>query len=278
MRKNLVVLRAGQRSLHPRWFRGDAEPDWDFALSHFEPLPPEMTAQACLLHDGAGLKFQGLADFFAQHPEVLERYEYIWLPDDDIDTDTASINRMFEMMRAFDILVGQPALSLNSHFSHVITLQRTSVRLRYVTFVEVMIPCLRTDHLRKVLPYFGTSSSGWGLDMIWCQLGGAAPDRFAIFDEIPMHHTRPVGTGASYQRLMAEGRTAELEMTQTLAAAGKAHQPMRCRGVVSASGRRHVSALARRLHLHTPLSELRVLLARYRRRRLRRAARTGAAP
>jgi hypothetical protein len=59
--------------------------------------------------------------------------------------------------------------------------------------VEMMCPIFRTSYLRRALPLFGLSFET-GIDLVWCRLGDAAPQRFAIIDAVSVRHTRPVGT------------------------------------------------------------------------------------
>ncbi len=65
--------------------------------------------------------------------------------------------------------------------------------LRYTNYIEIMAPCLHKDILKKALPLFQGTMSGYGLDYIWCRWAEAGAFRTAILDEIAMHHTRPIG-------------------------------------------------------------------------------------
>ena len=61
-------------------FRG-----WDpSAADEVETLPAGASGADYFLATKGG-KWEGLHEFFAQHPKLLEKYDWIWLPDDDID-------------------------------------------------------------------------------------------------------------------------------------------------------------------------------------------------
>ena len=191
-RKNLVVLRAGGKSLHRGWL-GEGR-TWDLAISSFDSDRAADFPEAEFFDFYKGGKWDGIFRFFQLNPELLDRYEYIWLPDDDIEARCADIDRTFDLIRRYDLEVAQPALTRSSYFWHAITLQCPLTRLRYTNCIEIMVPVLKRDLLRRALPYFETSRSGWGVDYIWCRLTSDPRRKCAVLDEVAMRHTRPVGS------------------------------------------------------------------------------------
>lgn len=192
-RTNLVVIRAGDTSLHKEWLTVGSNRNWDlfvswYGKSSYVPVADERW-QAI-----AGGKWDGLARTFAAHGGLLEDYDYIWLPDDDIRTDWRAINRLFDVMKEERLHVAQPSLTANSYFSHLHTLNCPGMYLRYTNMVEIMIPCFDVRYLRLVLPYMSWSMSGFGLDWIWCRLSDENGFKSAILDCVAMQHTRPVGS------------------------------------------------------------------------------------
>lgn len=87
----------------------------------------------------------------------------------------------------------QPALTRASYFSHFVFSQCPGFRLRYTNYIEIMVPCLSRAVLKRALPLFQATMSGYGLDYIWCRWPEAGAFRAAILDEVAVHHTRPVG-------------------------------------------------------------------------------------
>ena len=193
---NLVVVRAGEKSLHPGWLDQDyAERSFDLVVSYFSDRAfddhPEAPGVGKVLIKGG--KWDGLYKTLAGTDD-LESYEHIWLPDDDIATDGRTIGRTFELAKEYALGVCQPSLSRESYYTHFMFSQCESFRLRYTNHVEIMVPCLSRDVLRRALPYFETTMSGFGLDYIWCRWPETGAFRAAILDEVAVHHTRPIGS------------------------------------------------------------------------------------
>ncbi|MFN3549841.1 MAG: hypothetical protein ACK4U0_20335 [Mesorhizobium sp.] len=211
-RRNLVVARVGMTSLHPRWLdRPYPRRTFDLLLSFYSAeafaafLPSEGVA-AVLVPGG---KFDGLFTTFAGVD--LDRYDYVWLPDDDIDTNSETIDAIFALCRSHGLAVAQPSLTRDSFYSFFLLQRCPGFRLRYTNFVEVMVPCLRTDLLRRVMPLFEDHMSGWGLDYVWCRMPESGAGKCAILDAVSVHHTRPVGKVLKSVVVARGGRTPEEE-------------------------------------------------------------------
>jgi len=87
----------------------------------------------------------------------IDEYDWIWLPDDDLLADLATLNRFFEIVAEYDLDLAQPALGAGSFIAYRITAQRPHMRLRFTTFVEVMAPCLSRRALRLCAPYLNAT-------------------------------------------------------------------------------------------------------------------------
>lgn len=59
--------------------------------------------------------------------EIISKYDAVWFPDDDLLVDTNSICKMFDLFSAFDLSLAQPALSMDSYFSHPCLLQQKNL-------------------------------------------------------------------------------------------------------------------------------------------------------
>lgn len=194
--ENLVIVRAGKTSLHGGWMGdGFAARNWDIVVSYFDKdsFTAHITEEGvvpvyhqCGKWDGI---FATINDF-----ENIDHYKFVWLPDDDIETDCKTINDIFSMMRKYELSVAQPSLSSDSYFSSLHVAQCDRFILRYSNFVEIMVPCLRKDVLLHILPDFEFTLSGYGLDSVWHRLDAVSNNRAAILDSISVRHTRPVGS------------------------------------------------------------------------------------
>src|SRR6202167_4415659 len=134
----LVILRAGDYSLHPNWLTGLK--DWDLAISYYGSNLHKTFPEASYMHRFRGGKWDGLYDFFNSRPEILSKYDYFWLPDDDIDTNTDTINRLFSRTERYNLELAQPSLTTDSYFSNLLTVRCRWFLVRYTSFVEIMAP------------------------------------------------------------------------------------------------------------------------------------------
>ncbi len=199
----LVIVRAGDQSLHPRWTRDAATRDWDLVVSYFGNDPDRFRDAGVTRIDDQGLKWAGLHALLTRE-DFWRAYDYIWLPDDDLAIDQAAISTLFATMDELRLALAQPALSWTSHYSHPVTLHCPSFRVRMTNFVEIMAPCFDRRFLETCLPTFTETMSGWGLDWLWPRLLPHDSLQCAIIDLATATHTRPVG-GPSYDRLRDAG-------------------------------------------------------------------------
>ena len=195
MKPFLALFRAGPNSLHPHAVQRLEEQNFDYALSWFGDEPPLHAQGAAFVHMQKGAKWPGLERTIAEHWDLLQQYEYVWLPDDDLLCEPEQVSRMFAISRDLQLDLAQPALTRDSYFSHLITMQHTAFQLRFTNFVEVMAPLFSTDMLARIYPTLAGNISGWGLDSLWPRLSKLG--KVAIIDDTPVKHTRPVG-GPNY--------------------------------------------------------------------------------
>ena len=202
-KRHLVVVRAGEKSLHRGWLAGAAERNWDLVVSWYGDVPYLPVADERVIVRKGG-KWEIIHEHFTTMPELLGEYTHVWLPDDDIETDAAAINALFATMEAEGLAVGQPGLTPDSYFTFPHTVGVPGLRLRYTALVEVMMPCLTRGRFERMLPHFADSSSGFGLDLVWARLDADNRGKAAIIDAVTMRHTRPVGKFLAV-RLSARG-------------------------------------------------------------------------
>jgi Protein of unknown function (DUF707) len=205
----LVIVRAGDRSLHPAWTDSLATRDWDLAVSYFGGDPDRYRDAGAQRFDDPGQKWHGLHALLTRE-NFWRDYDYICLPDDDLATDQAAISTLFSLTASYDLTLTQPALSWQSYFSHPVTLLHPSFKLRRTGFVEIMAPCFRRSALEACLATFLETYSGWGLNWVW---PGLLPDNItniAVIDDAVITHTRPIG-GPNYDKLRELGISAHAE-------------------------------------------------------------------
>jgi hypothetical protein len=203
-RRNLVIVRAGNGSLHPEWLKRDGARNWDIVVNYFGDDPDLYKETDVIRIDSKGPKWPALQQLIQSNPKFISDYDYIWLPDDDLLATKADINSLFDLVKSYGLEVAQPALTWDSYYSHITTLRNNMTKIRFTNYVEVMAPCFCSTMLRKALPLFNLNLSGWGLDYLWTALAENPLSGIAIIDQVTVRHTRPVG-GPNYKLLRETG-------------------------------------------------------------------------
>lgn len=192
-RPNLVIARVGRQSLHPSWLAAGQDRTFDLYLCPYQALDAPANADCSVGPMRAGPKWTGLRSLLAEWDGWRE-YERIWLPDDDLFVQQATLNRMFELAAALDFDLCAPALHESSHYAHFSTMRNRRCTARRTGFVEIMAPCFTVATLARLQPTLDLSPTGWGwgLDSLWPHLLGYR--NVGVIDVTPVLHTRPVGT------------------------------------------------------------------------------------
>ncbi|QXD32158.1 hypothetical protein [Candidatus Pelagisphaera phototrophica] len=188
--KSLIVIPAGADSCHKNWHQF-ADRTYDIAVISFDPnsyKDNKKHSDYCFPQEGA--KFALLDSFFSNQPEIWKKYEFFWLPDDDLQCSGETVNRLFDIFIKNKMPLAQPSLTQDSPVSHGLTTHRRPFIFRETNFVEVMAPVFTKQSLQKAVPLFLISRSGWGIDEIWSQLTFADEKKF-IIDAVQVKHMRP---------------------------------------------------------------------------------------
>ena len=195
MTKSLIIVRAGQKSLHSGWIDKGVARNWDLYVCPYQEVPfkSDESSQLIVGPIVPGPKWSGLYSLLKDWNGWRE-YDYIMLADDDLSAEPSVWSRFFEIISEEKAALSQPALTQESFFSHFITLQNKNFICRSTTFVEIMMPCFRLDTLEAILPTLGLTETGWGwgLDFVWPHI--LKNQGIMIVDETPVTHTRPVGS------------------------------------------------------------------------------------
>ena len=216
-RKYLVVVRAGDTSLHPQWLRGSGERSWDLIVHAFGETCPWVDEEGVEVIRATGAEKQGpklraMHALYGRRRSDFLSYDYVFFPDDDLAADLETINLIFVLCQHFKLDYAQPALTHDSHMAGWgITMENRSFLLRYTTFVEVMAPVFSRSFLELCIPTFTENVSGYGLDILWSSWV-TSPWKIAILDACPMKHTRPPFQGQLYKTIKEMGASPEGEL------------------------------------------------------------------
>lgn len=195
--RNCVISAVGRSSLHREWMRGGCH--FDLHLLVYDDSYGEFVNDTPFVCRMKGYKLKLVYQYILSNPEVLENYEYFFIPDDDISMDSDKINALFGMMRHYGLQIAQPSL-VNSYYLWGHTLRDPYCVLRYTNFVEMMVPCFSREALGKILFTFGENETGWGTETHWPFLIDAGRKDMAIIDSVFVVHTRPIQSGQTVHR------------------------------------------------------------------------------
>ncbi len=192
----LVISRVGQQSLHREWCGPTSERRFDVLLSAYDNAVADPRQPGILFEHRPGAKVAGYGDVMRDHAELIARYDYVSLFDDDLSISARDLQRLFDIVAQHQLKIAQPALSHDSYFTFAAFLENPSFRLRYVNYIEMMCPVFRADVLTAIQPLFDLGFES-GIDLIWCNLVSTSMQDFAVIDEITVRHTRPIGAAKS---------------------------------------------------------------------------------
>ncbi|WP_017752681.1 DUF707 domain-containing protein [Clostridium tyrobutyricum] len=196
--KNLIICRAGDNSLHKNWINNKYR-NFDLLINYYGNEENKYIDDAKYYVMSGGTKYQEIYKLIEKNKFIIDKYDSIMLADDDILTNTENLSQLFDIFNYYKLDLAQPSLTLDSFFSHPITLQNKECILRYTNFVEVMIPIFSKNALKLCINTFKETKLCWGLDYIWPKL--LKYKNIAIIDSNPVKHTRKVGNGDLYINL-----------------------------------------------------------------------------
>jgi hypothetical protein len=212
MRPNLLIVRAGDASLHPRWLGNAAPRSFDLLVSYYGATPGRFRDDGDIYHAMTGPRWPGHDAIFSENREFLARYRRIALACDDLDATVDTWNRLFHLSEWYGLDLAQPAVL--GHASYEITRPHPGCLLRYTNYVESMCPTFSQRALGAVRHTFAESVSGWGLGSLWSSLLPWPEYRTAIIDQVCVTHTLPVRQGSLRPTLDALGIDPAAEMRE----------------------------------------------------------------
>lgn len=192
MGKNLVISTVSNTSLHHLWTPSH---NYDSFLIYYDE-GTGYKGQSTFYQRAKGYKYHLIKDAVENLPNLFE-YDYIWLPDDDIATNSEDICSLFEYMEEYKLHLAQP--SIMGYYGVDITLHQKGSKIRFTNWVEIMCPCFSLKALLECKQSFKENNCGWAIERIWNRLLGHPKNKIAIIDDVIVIHTRPVLTGDTYK-------------------------------------------------------------------------------
>jgi hypothetical protein len=205
--RNLVIVRAGDHSLHP----AGGTRNWDLHISHFGTLteaPADLPPGVIWSSGERRPKWPGIADAIAAGLWSLDAYGWIAIADDDLIVEADAWSRAFDIARARNLPACQLSLLHGSFWAEPDTLRLPGLLLHFVKRVEQMAIIVRVDLFRRLIPFMSKPGNLWAMDHVLVHLAGEEAHRFAVLDTASALHTRRFWSGAAYQHYASGGSSA----------------------------------------------------------------------
>lgn len=150
----------------------------------------------------------------ANYAENID-YAYIGIFDDDVLIRISDINRTVSVGEASNFASFQPSLARSSYIAHDFTVNQPLSTARQVSWVEIMIPIIKTNLFLAATPFLSSNISSWGIDCYVLPM-------LAITENISgCHAVVDVGIATHLRRLRSDkkiysnGLTARQELLKT---------------------------------------------------------------
>ncbi len=199
MSRSLLVVTWDGVSIPFACVHADANPDFDILLFNYSGNNVDSTIanivpNYCIskLTENKGQIFENVCYFIQQ--ENQPNYEYIGVYDDDLIFKISDINFMLHLARVNQLDVFHSSVSHDSFFSHRQFLQKPSMILEKVDWVEIMAPFYRKEIFETCLPYFQKYISAHGIDCFIVPVIQRVlkMNETALIHAVVLKHNRPI--------------------------------------------------------------------------------------
>lgn len=201
--KHLLLTTVGKNDAwYKHWFEGGR--NFDVGLVCYEPtLEGVKVKSEFFFWHLPDFKYPALYQIIYNNPWILETYDYVFMPDDDVLMTTDQINQLFDWSAHAFVHLGQPSIAAKN-YTWPITLQQKDCSHRWVKMVEIMCPIFSNFALNRCWKTFNESSSGWGLDAVWAKILNY--NKIAVCDTVCASHEKALdeGGGRLYEKLRKE--------------------------------------------------------------------------
>lgn len=228
MRRNLIIVRAGDESLHPNWCDDDGARDFDLYVSYYGDTPGRFREGADRYHERKGTRWPVHDWIWRYERALLESYERVAFICDDVDARTRDWNLLFQLCDWYNLDCAHPTIS--GYVTQKITTPVNGCLLRYTDWVFTMCPVLNQRALARVGDTFGESVSGWSITRLWTALLPYPEFLTAFVDRVRVRHTQPTRSGSMRPVLDALGIDPQREALDMFAKFGVENQPGRQQG------------------------------------------------
>jgi hypothetical protein len=194
----LVLVRAGDNSVHESWLTPSAQKCFDLAVSYYGGTPGRFADRADHYSARTGPKLPRVADWLDDNWEWVSGFDFVAIPDDDLSASAGVWSTVFDVMDRHRLDLAQPSFGRDSNWCHPITAERPGSSFRVTNFIENGLAVFSARALEWCAPTLRLGSSGVGSDYAWAAIVRANGGRVGIVDEVHVEHVRAHhGAGAT---------------------------------------------------------------------------------
>jgi predicted O-methyltransferase YrrM len=187
-KRNLVICVVGDCSYHRHWLNRKKR-DFDLMLVYYGKTKNKFKEDADYYLQTSGLlKLENIAVAINKYYDVVQGYDAIFMPDDDMRISISSINYLFKIFHQYDLDLAQPTIGLGLTYHPAIAKTIPGYILRYSNFVDVGCPIFKKQLLMEILPLFTLNRSGNGIDHLWSKK--CKDKKMAIIDCVYLVHLK----------------------------------------------------------------------------------------
>ena len=221
-RKNLVWVQSGRSFRPSRWFDPDKPRDWDLLCNWYDLGTLDLRLGDIVLRQ-SGTKFTGIATVLRERPDILGRYDAVMFIDDDLGFQHEDIDRTFNLAKSHDLDLFQPALLSGSNCVWPDLFQKPGSEMRLTTGAEIMMFGFSRRALDLCAPFFASTASGFGLDLLCSEAVRSNGWRCGIVDAVGVEHREVIDEhgGAYYQFMRSLGINQKFELYRVISELGQ---------------------------------------------------------
>jgi len=203
--RNLLITTFGEYNHVKSWLNGNRNFDVALINYDFHEHSGKLVGDCVYLDSFATFKYPGIYEVLWSEPRLL-KYDYYFMPDEDILLSCGDINTLFDKARTLNLDICCPSIKNSSEsfpswdcFVHIDAMDFVATK-----FIEVMCPVFSKHALSKCLDTFQKSQSGWGLDLVWPKLVHNNGSNIGVIHSVVAKHTRKIAGGTLYQDLQRQ--------------------------------------------------------------------------
>lgn len=214
--KNLILATTGEKSLHKNWISDE----YDIFLINYSK---KNYSKDCnyYVDNVSGSKYNLIYKQKKEILKIINNYENIFIPDDDILIFPEQIKKIFEVHSNYKLSLSMPALrgvfkkNDKRYIEVPIMNSSPNLILKYTNWVGIICPCFSKNFFIKSLETFSYNKSNWGIALLWSN-SIKEKDKIAIIDSIEAIHSRRLNLGESINQTYKKRENEFKEIKKTL--------------------------------------------------------------